>query len=384
MLSRPLARSLVVALTAACAAPDDPVSDPGFPAPSDLPERVAPPDPFVGFDGTPVRDAGDWNRVRRPEVLALFEHYVYGRSAVAPEVRVVRTATDPFPGGEVRQLELDVGGVPVDVAVFVPAGAAAAPVFVGLNKCGNGSVTHEVALWPTRRWVEPECADEDRAAWWSLDLAMAANVAVATVHQSDFAPDDAGSSERPAPLGGDPATAWGAVAAWSWGLSAVAVALREQPGLDPDRIVAFGHSRRGKAALWAAAADPAFAGVWSHQSGTGGAALSRSYEGESIAAVTAFFPHWFGSLFAEFAGRETYLPVDQHLLVAAVAPRRVRLTDGDDDAWADPAGSQQSAALAAPVFELLGAEPAGWSSRPGGHEVRPEDWEGALAWLASW
>ena len=57
------------------------------------------------------------------------------------------------------------------------------------------------------------------------------------------------------------------------------------------------------------------------------------------------------------------------------------MTDGEDDAWADPAGAEQAVALATPVWPLLDPQ-AGlpkWQLRPGEHEVLPEDWVTALA-----
>lgn len=144
----------------------------------------------------------------------------------------------------------------------------------------------------------------------------------------------------------------------------------------------MGHSRRGKTALWATAQDLRVDGVWAHQSGTGGQALSRHREGESIGAVTLLFPHWFDDVFPRFDGQETRLPLDQHLLLALAAPRPLRATDGDEDAWADPEGARMAVELAAPVFEALeGPEPV-WDLRPGVHDVTPQDWVDALAWLA--
>jgi dienelactone hydrolase len=85
----------------------------------------------------------------------------------------------------------------------------------------------------------------------------------------------------------------GAVAAWAWGYSRVLEALEQEPGVDPARTAVWGHSRNGKAALLAAAFDPRIDLVIAHQSGRGGAALSRSARGESVAEITAAFPHWF-------------------------------------------------------------------------------------------
>ncbi len=154
-----------------------------------------------------------------------------------------------------------------------------------------------------------------------------------------------------------------------------------------------GHSRRGKAALLAGALDARIAVVAPHQSGTGGAALSRGDDAgrETVQAVAGFFPHWFGGRYLGFGGREARLPLDQHLLLAMVAPRRLLLTDGEDDAWAAPDAAQRALALAAPAWPLLGAAgllpgeahpdlggDVAWQLRAGDHALLPRDWTTVL------
>ena len=51
--------------------------------------------------------------------------------------------------------------------------------------------------------------------------------------------------------------------------------VQNESQIDKQKLIAVGHSRIGKATLWAAAEDPRFAIVISNDSGEGGAALSR-------------------------------------------------------------------------------------------------------------
>ncbi len=190
---------------------------------------------------------------------------------------------------------------------------------------------------------------------------------------------------------------WGAIAAWGWLFSSVATALEEDARFDQEGFILWGHSRYGKAALLAAAFDERIDGVVSHQSGTGGASLNRRKKGESIAAITDTYPHWFAESYAAFAGREEEMPIDQHHLLALIAPRPVLLGNARRDVWSDPNGAFRAALGADPVYELLGAggveqerldewRPeaalAFWI-RPGTHGVVKEDWPAFLEFLGA-
>ncbi|MDO9338376.1 MAG: hypothetical protein Q7T61_18440 [Caulobacter sp.] len=183
----------------------------------------------------------------------------------------------------------------------------------------------------------------------------------------------------------------GAIAVWADLFSRAYDVLSVDPRFDATKVVAWGHSRHGKASLLAGALDRRFAAVIAHQSGRGGASLSRGVAGETIAQITGSYGFWFTPGFA----RGVPADIDQHQLISLNAPRPVLLGTGNSDAWSDPAGAFKAAKGADPVYRLLGAPGFGaadlhdfrpadgvvWWSRPLGHGVTTADWTAFLTFL---
>lgn len=342
-----------------------------LPNPDALPSRPELPDPLVMLDGTPVRTAEDWNEKRRPELLRLFQHYEYGYLPPSGQIEAQVTKTVPdLLGGKATLKEvairfpwLQCDKPPViHLALFLPSDRKGrVPVFLALNSCGNQEVLPDERITATESWQEESCKKGGRgkaADFWCVDEIISRGYGLATFHQSDVDPDKhdftdglhACLENKNVPERSRPGT----IAAWAWGLHRCVDYVVSDPDVDPKRVCVTGHSRRGKTALFAGATDERIALVVSHQSGTGGMALSRNNDQETVERINRVFPHWFDDEFTSFDGREDRLPVDQHLLVALVAPRPLLDTEGAKDKWANYDSALRSLKAADPVYKLLG------------------------------
>lgn len=232
-----------------------------------------------------------------------------------------------------------------------------------------------------------------------IETVLDAGYALAAIHPGDVVPDD--KDIAPAELArlaaghNDPKTRWGAVAAWASVFSMGLDALAADPAIDQEGLILWGHSRYAKAALLAAAHDERVDAVIAHQSGTGGAALNRNKKGESVKSITKNYPHWFANAYADYAEREGEMPIDQHMLLAVVAPRPLFLGNARRDVWSDPNGSFRAALGANPAYQLYGragltqnrlssfipGDAVAFWMRPGTHGVTEEDWPAFLTFL---
>ena len=347
-----MSRLLAFVMLAAC----DDSSAPEFPLPSDLPIVAEPPDAFTTFDGRAITTADEWQTIRRPELARMFAFYEYGFAPPAPAmVTSTMIASALVEAGTIDYREYEVrfgpdGAPPLYLAVFLPATAAQpVPVLVGPNACGNQTITTAPEVRVSPGWIESSCdpARGSQATRFPIAELAARGYGFATFHQSDIDPDDGRDEEHadgvhPHFVIDEPADVqWGTLAAWAWGVSRAVDVLVMQPGIDATRIASVGHSRRGKVALLAAAYDARIAMAFPHQSGTGGATLTRSDLGEPVSSINLVYPHWFDTVYKAFSDDEHRLPIDQHLLLSRWMRRQKEGHIGGEPAIPDNGGTGQ-------------------------------------------
>lgn len=361
-----------------------------------------------------VETAEAWESKRRLEVFNAMAENVYGhvpKRKVSVNFEVV-SSWEILDGTAIRKVVRIVFGDDqtdqtkfATLLVTVPKTGSPVPCFLGYNFHGNHTTTDDPRVPITKSWVRKqkdnratEAGRGTSASRWPYREIVDAGYGLATIYYGDVDPDvhdefkngihplfyESGQTKPKE-------TEWGSIGAWAWALSRCLDYLIEDQQVDGNKVAVIGHSRLGKTSLWAGASDPRFWITISNNSGCGGAALSRRQFGETVKVINRVFPHWFCDRFPSFSERVESLPVDQHMLMALIAPRPVYVASATKDLWADPRGEYLSLQNANGVFALYG-DPAldvdppaadtpvntrlrGYHSRTGKHDITLYDWE---------
>ncbi len=373
------------------------------------------PDPLTLNNGEKVTTAKTWWDKRRPEIVEMFEKYVYGRVPNnVPKVNwTVKIVDHEMVGftpviakdliGEADNLSYPAISVKMHMTLVTPANAKGpVPVLMMFGHAGFpapnepladdlGRINHAMKALlvqqdPSLKDVfekhpawEPVKAtpfqfpqltkDGDFPATWQLIQAgwgfvLFDPISVQADNGEGVTRGIIGLVNRGQPRKPDD---WGALRAWAWGASRGLDYLETDPAVDAKHVGIEGVSRYGKAALVAMAFDPRFAMVLVGSSGKGGATLLRRNFGEAVENLTGGEYYWmagnfmkYGALQATFGSKTPGdIPVDSNELIALCAPRLTFISYGipasGDAKWLDQQGSFMASVDASRVFTLLGA-----------------------------
>jgi len=401
------------------------------------------PDPLTRNNGQKVTTAKMWWEERRPEIVEMFEKYVYGRvPAAVAKVTWTVSATDremigftpviakdrigtvdnsSYPAITVK-LHMTLvtpantkGPVPV-LMMFGRAGFPAphepsAEEFERINKAWkamlvqqypslNDVFTQHPAWEPVKAtpFQFPQLTkDGDLPATWQL---IGAGWGFALFDTASVQADDGAGITRGI-IGltnkGQPRKPedWGALRAWAWGASRGLDYLETDSAVDAKHVGIEGVSRFGKAALVTMAFDQRFAMVLVGSSGKGGSTLLRRNFGEAVESLTGGEYYWMAGNFIKYGASEATfgsktpgdIPVDSNELIALCAPRLTFISYGipesGDAKWLDQQGSFMATADASRVFMLLGAK--GLDVSPDYHTSKmPPVGQGSLDGQLAW
>ncbi len=368
-------------------------------------ELVKPPEPknvpelLVSAAGERISTRGQWEKVRRPEIVKTLLEQEYGVRPVerpadlafaetaAPEecyegkaIRKRVRATYSGPGGTGE----------MNFSVWIPKGRRRAPVFI--HSSPRPSETADDINGPRPVY------------WLPVDDIVSRGFAVAAYCNQDVAADWKGPDVAtsgvfkvygPQNAADRQPTEWGILSAWAWGMSRVLDWVETEPMLDASRAAAVGLSRNGKTALVAGAFDTRFALTISCCSGCSGAKLNHMqlWESENLKAIMVA-KKWFCPNYANYVGKDltSQMPFDQHWLLALVAPRLLYVSSASEDAWAGQRGEFAALELASPVWRLYGIPGliahgfpkadvplhdgnAAYHMRTGMHDITRYDWQ---------
>jgi len=308
------------------------------------------PDVLTAQNGREIKDKGQWEQIRRPELLEIFTSQLYGRvpnTAYQTTIKVVKIDTNALNGKATLKLiditfSRNAKSLTIHLGLFSPNQVKRpVPAFLMIcNRTPNENI---------------DFSRVNKSEFWPVEEVIARGYAIAAFYNGDVDPDHFDNFQNGIHGLLDTSRtneSWGSLAAWAWGASRCLDYLLTDKMLAPEKIAVVGHSRGAKAALWAGATDQRFAMVFSNEAGCGGTALARRGYGETIAQINKSFPHWFCQNYKKYNDREDSLPVDMHQLMALIAPRALYVAAASDDLWGDPKGQYLALYHSLPIYQL--------------------------------
>jgi hypothetical protein len=382
------------------------------------------PDILTLHNGKKVTTAGMWWKLRRPELIADFEHEMYGRIPdKTPKVSWTVKVTDKEFVGRIpviaKQLvgHVDNSGYPlidvnINMVVVLPVNvkgpvpvlmmfgypalpSPAQPTPDDMEKINTAFKEMLIKSNPGMQAIfekYPAYSPVTRLAgpnWFApapdgnsapTEQLLAAGWGYAVIEPNSIQADN-GDGLTKGIIGlvnkGQPRTPdeWGTLRAWSWGAARALDYLETDTLVDAKKVGIEGVSRYGKAALVTLAFEPRFSLGLIGSSGKGGATLQRRVFGEAVESLASSGEyHWMAGNYLKYAASQSSsgsktgcdLTIDSHELIALCAPRLTFISYGipgkGDSKWLDQQGSYKATVAAGVVFKLTGVKDLGVSN----------------------
>jgi hypothetical protein len=349
------------------------------------------PELLVTESGQTVSTSEQWEKIRRPEILKLFEDHVYGQVPKDfDDIKFKVTKQD--------KKAMDRKATLKEVAITVTRNKKSVTMNLLMFTPNKVKKTVPMFLVINHRGIKTmDVTRQNKDGFWPAEEVIEAGYGISGFDVIDVSPDDKvkfteGILDQLYPEQLEMNNGMRGLGAWGWGASRAIDYFEKDKSVDATKIISVGHSRGGKSSLWFGAQDERVAITISNESGNSGAALSRRNFGETVERITQVFPYWFCPNYQQYGGNEDKLPVDQHMLIALIAPRAVYVASAAEDLWADPKGQYLALKEAQPVFNLYGIETnlpeempkvneqiirphLGFHNREGKHNMTLYDWQ---------
>ena len=308
------------------------------------------PENLISISGEKIKNREDWEKFRSDEIRGLFTEYVYGRCPVDRPNDITFSVTDKiesFFGRNIMYNEITISfsGYSFKVKGFIPVSNKKVPAFV--------YIMHEFQEEKFDMINEPNNKNipvfDITERGYAVFIMPTSGIYPDWGKRADYRDGvfRVLSPDREARRDDD----WATISAWAWGASRVVDYLLKCDSIDFDNIAVVGHSRSGKTALWCGANDKRISLAISNASGCMGASMLRGKTGEHIKDINV--TDWFCGNFKKFNDSEEMLPVDQHMLLALIAPRLLYVASCSEDEWADPVNERLACRLASEVYEKI-------------------------------
>lgn len=330
---------------------------------SEVPEYVLP-DILTSFDNIPIENIGDWKKKRRPEIIDFFANNIYGivpnpSYPIKKSFEVISEDSNYIEGLCTRKeikitITNELGEVSMPLVQFIPnqfkKPVPAIFIFNGDDIRKNRlELDGPQKYGMTKNGIPLIQLMEKGIALITIDgNAMVSKKGFVGgkinggIIDLFFKPGQKFTKENE----------WGLIAVWAHAMTVGMDYIVTNQNINSDQVAVLGTSVNGKVALWAAANDQRIGMVLLATTGHGGDSIWRRQFGETLENMCNHLPSWICRNANLYANDVNSLPVDQHTLLATIAPRPLYVATAETDLWADHKGQWISAYHAAEAYEL--------------------------------